>query len=180
MKEMVGKKVQEIEKIQNEILQIEQQIKEWDSCRDLLTETGERLENIVQKALFDLGFDTRKTEKGFPVDLQNKELVVEITGIKGSVGAGSNKIAQIGRFAENFRKNEKLVLIVNTYMDQSPKERKGKMNFSPEMTKYLESLSVCFMTTPTLFALWKNVIQKETDARKIREKILNKVGELSA
>lgn len=180
LKESVDVKVQEIEKIQKEILQIEQQLKEWDSYRDLLTETGERLENIVKKALVDLGFDIRKTEKGFPADLQNKELVVEITGIKGCIGAGSNKVAQIGRFAENFRKNEKIVLIVNTYMDESPKERKDKMDFSPEMTKYLESLSVCFMTTQTLFDFWKKVIEKKTEARKIREKILSNVGELSA
>ena len=180
LKEMVNNKLSEIEEIQKEISQIQKQIKVRDSYRDLLTQTGDRLENIVQKTLFDLGIDTKKTEKGFPADLYNKEFAIEITGIKGSIGADSNKIAQIGRFNENFKKYEKIVLIVNTYMDKSPKERKGKMNFSPEMRKYLESLSVCYMTTQTLFELWKIVIQKKTDLRNIRDKILNTVGELSA
>lgn len=75
MKEKVVKKLAEIDNIQKEISRIQQQINEWDSYRDLLTETGDRLESIVQKTLFDLGMDTKKTEKGFPADLYNQELV---------------------------------------------------------------------------------------------------------
>lgn len=105
---------------------------------------------------------------------------MEITGIKGNIGADSNKIAQIGRFNENFRKHEKIALIVNTYMDKPLNERKGKMNFSPEMRKYLESLSVCYMTTHTLFDLWKDVIHKKKERKHVQEKILSTVGEFSA
>jgi hypothetical protein len=178
-KENIQKKLSEIGKIQEEISQLQEQLQRLESFRDLLTETGERLENIVQETLENLGITTKKTEKGFPADLLNKNIAVEITGIKGSVGADSNKVTQIGRFIKNYQKREKVVLIVNCYMDTPPKDRKGKMNFSPEMRKYLESCSVCYMTTQTLFDLWKKVILGEKEQKSVREKILNTIGEVS-
>lgn len=180
LKKKEGKKVEDIKKIQEEISQLQMQIKSWDSYRDLMTETGEPLENIVQKTLRDLGIETRKAEKGFPADLFNKEVAVEITGIRGSVGADSNKVAQLGRYMQNFRKHEKVVFIANTYMNISPKERKGKMNFSPEMRKYFESLSVSYMTTQTLFDLWKDVMLGKKEQKRVREMMLGTIGEVTA
>jgi len=173
-------RIKGIEQIKEEITQLQQQIQKWDSYRDLLTETGEELEIIVQKTLNDLGIKTNRAEKGFPADLLNREVALEITGIKGCVGADSPKVAQLGRFVQNYRKQEKVILIANTYMDTSPQERKGKMNFSNEMRKYFESLSVCFMTTHTLLELWKDVILKKKEQEHVREKILNTVGEVTA
>ncbi len=167
-----------IEQIKEEITQLQKQIQKWDSYRDLLTETGEELEIIVQKTLNDLGINIDRTEKGFPADLLNKEVAVEITGIKGCVGADSPKVAQLGRFVQNYRKQEKVILIANTYMDTSPQARKGKMSFSNEMRKYFEALSVCYITTQTLFELWKDVILKKQEQKDVREKILNTVGEI--
>ena len=180
LKEKADKKVDDIKKIQEEISQLQRQIKSWDSYRDLMAETGEPLENIVQKTLHDLGIETRKAEKGFPADLLNKEVAVEITGIRGSVGADSNKVAQLGRYMQNFRKqHEKIVFIANTYIDISPKERKGKMSFSPEMRKYFESLSVSFLTTQTLFDLWKDVMLGKKEQKHVREGILTTIGEVT-
>ena len=88
----------------------------------------------------------------------SKEVAVEITGIKGCVGTGSEKVNQTGRFKESYHKGEKIILIANTYVDLPPKDREGKMDFSPEVKKYFESLSVCCLTTITLFELWKEVI----------------------
>lgn len=180
LNEQITKKLREIEKIQEEISQLQEQIQSWDSYRDLLTETGESLENIVQKTLADIGIKTKKTEKGFPTDLISKEVAVEITGIKGSIGVDSNKVIQTGRFIQNFRKQEKVILIANTYMETQPKDRKGKKNFSPEVRKYFESLSICYLTTETLFELWKKVILEKKEQKCIKEKLLSSNSEVTA
>ena len=127
LKEQKEKKLKEMKKIQEEITRIQEKIESFDCYRDLLTETGKPLELIVQKTLKDIGIITQETEKGFPADLINREVAIEITGIKGSMGVDSNKVTQTNIFIQNFREhNEKVVLIVNTYRDMAPKDRKEK------------------------------------------------------
>jgi hypothetical protein len=175
----INDKIEEIKRIQQEISTFRSQMQEWDSYRDLLTATGYKLETIIQKALADIGIKTKKTEKGFPVDLISNKVAIEITGIKGCVGVGSEKVIQTGRFKQSYRKREKTILIANTHMDISPKDRKGKVDFSPEVRKYFESLSVCCLTTMTLFQLWKEVMTGKKDPKDVKSKILKKDGELT-
>ena len=175
----IENKILDIKRIQQEISQLESQMQEWDSYRDLLTATGYDLEKIVQKTLLDIGIKTKKTEKGFPADLISNEVAVEITGIKGCVGVSSEKVNQTSRFKESYHKGEKIILIANTYMDLSPKDRKGKMDFSPEVKKYFESLSVCCLTTKTFFQLLKDVVTGKKDSKDVKRKILTKNGELT-
>jgi hypothetical protein len=144
----------------------------------LLSESGEGLEIIVQKTLADLSIKTERTESGFPTDLISNEVAIEITGITGCLGVSSEKVNQVGRFKE-IDKNKKIILIVNTLMNFSPKQREEKMSFSPEVAKYFEALSVCFMTTMTLFQLWKNVVSGKLEQQTVRTKVLAKVGELT-
>jgi len=175
----IANKIKDIETIQQEISQLRSQMQEWESYRDLLTTTGEDLENIVQRTLSDIGIQTKKTKKGFPADLISNEVAVEITGIKGCVGVGSEKVNQTGRFKESYHKGEKIILIANTRMDLAPRKREGKMDFSPEVKKYFGSLSVCCLTTKTLFQLWKDVVTEKRSSKHVRKKIFDKNGELS-
>lgn len=155
--------------VQEEISSLRVQIQEWDLYRNLLTETGTNLEDIVQRALKDIGLETKKTEKSFPADLRSSQIAVEVTGIKGSVGVGSEKVIQTGRFRELYRKGEKIILVANTYMDLPPQDRRDKKDFSIESVKYFESLSICCLTTMTLFKLWIDVITGEKTERRSQE-----------
>lgn len=175
----INGKIEEIRRIQQEISGFSSHLQKWDSYRDLLTATGHKLETIVQKALTDIGIKTKKTEKGFPADLISKEVAVEITGIKGCVGVSSKKVNQTGRFKESNHKGEKIIVIANTHMNLSPKDRKGKMNFSQPVRKYFEALSVCCLTTMTLFEIWKDVMTKKRDRGNVKSKILGKNGEFT-
>lgn len=180
LKNRVEKKIGEMKKIQGEIETLQQQIQSYDCYRDLLTETGKPLERIVQKTLEDIGIATKQTELGYPADLINNETAIEITGIKGCIGVDSGKVTQTNRYIQNFRKhNEKVVLVVNTYRDIEPKDRKGKMNFTPEMKKYLESLSISYFTTYSLYELWKDVILGKKTKEQVKGRILNAVNEVN-
>ncbi len=179
LKERINQKHSVINQLQEEISQLREQVTNWDSYRDLLTETNDYLENIVQKTLLDLGFKTEKTEKSFPADLLGKEIAVEVTGIEGGVTVSSNKINQVIRFRDNYRKQEKIVLIANTYRDLPPNDRKGKMHFSQPAALHFDNYSVCYMTTATLFELWKDVISGKKKQKDVKSKILTKIGELN-
>lgn len=133
----------------------------------------------VQITLSDLGIKTKRTEKGYPVDLISDEVAVEVTGTKSNVGVGSEKVNQIGRFKESFRKNEKIILIANTYMDLRPLDREGKMDFTPEVRKYFDAIDVCYLTSKTLFELWKDIINQKKIASTKARTILSHVGELT-
>ena len=172
-------KVENIKRIQQEISQLRSQMQEWDSYRDLLTETGDELERIVHKALSDIGIKTRKTEEGFPADLISNKVAIEVTGIKGCVGVSSEKVNQTGRFKEFHDKGQKVILIANTNLVLSPKNREGEMDFSPQVEKYFESLSVCCLTTKTLFQLWKDVVTGERTSKDVKRAIFSKNGELT-
>jgi len=175
----IANKIKDIEVIQREISQLRSQMQELDSYRDLLTTTGEDLENIVQRTLSDIGIKTKKTEKGFPADLISNEVAVEITGIKGCVGVASEKVNQTGRFKESYHKGEKIILIANTHVNLSPKNREGNIDFSSEVKKYFESLSVCCLTTKILFQLWKDVVTGKRGSKDVKKKILTRSGELT-
>ena len=172
-------RIEHIKGIQQEISKLRSKIQELDSYRDLLTATGEDLENIVQRTLSDIEIKTKKSVRGFPSDLISGEVAVEITGIKGSVGVGSKKVIQTGRFKESYHKGEKIVLIANTHMDLAPKKRVRRIDFSPEVKKYFESLSVCCLTTMTLFQLWKDVVTGKRHSKDVIKRILSKNGELT-
>ena len=174
----IEKKLKGIKLIQQEISQLKNQLYEWDSYRDLLSTTGDDLENIVQKTLSDIGIKTTKAEKGFHVDLLSKSVAVEITGIKGTVGTGTRKVNQTGIFNANYKKDEKIVLIVNTQMDIQPNKRKEEADFSPEVVPYFEAMRVCCLTTKTLFLLWKDVKLGKINADDIKRRIMTKNGEL--
>jgi len=175
----IGEKIKRIQELQQEISGLENQIKYWDSYRDLLTETGNNLENIVQRVFADIGIKIERTDPGFPADLIGKEFAVEVTGIRGCVGTASEKVNQTGRFKVSYHKTEKIILVANTHMNFSPEARKEKMDFSPEVRKYFESLSVCCLTTMTLFQLWKDVVLKKRNSSDVKKAILMKNGELS-
>jgi hypothetical protein len=179
LEQRIEKEFSDIKRIQQEVFQLRSQVQEWDSYRDLLTETGTSLENVVQKALVDIGIKTERTEKGFPADLLSNEVAVEITGIKGCIGVSSDKVIQTGRFKELYHKGEKIILVANTYLDLSPQDRRESVNFSPEVEKYFRSLSICCISTLTFFQLWKDVVTGKRKPRDVKKRILVKTGELT-
>ena len=179
LEQRIEKEFSDIKRIQQEVFQLRSQVQEWDSYRDLLTETGTSLENVVQKALVDIGIKTERTEKGFPADLLSNEVAVEITGIKGCIGVSSDKVIQTGRFKELYHKGEKIILVANTYLDLSPQDRRERINFSPEVEKYFRSLSICCISTLTFFQLWKDVVTGKRKPRDVKKRILAKTGELT-
>jgi hypothetical protein len=131
--------------------------------------------DAVRLVLREIGFETQRTKPGFPVDLLGKELAIEVTSIAGKVKSDSPKMFQLMQFFEKHRKNEKVVLVANTFKREFPSDRSGKQDFTPQVIGYMQSNEVCAMTCVTLFELWKLAKKDQTEAQK---RILQTNGEL--
>jgi hypothetical protein len=126
----------------------------------------------VKKILREIGIETERTQPAFVIDLLGKEAAIEITSTAGKIDSNSKKMFQLTQFIEKHHKNEKIILVANTYKREDPKTRTGKEDFTPPVIDYLKSNQVCAMTSLTLLELWK----KERSTAK--DKIMQTTGEL--
>jgi hypothetical protein len=175
-----------IETLESEIARINDELKKkteelkskWrklDKYRDVFSiHDGTQVE-AVQRMLQDIGIPTEKTRSGFPVDLIGKDVAVEVTSISSKIDSSSPKMFQLTQFFEKHKKNEKVILLANTYKRIRPSNRIGKQDFTPPVLDFLRLNNVCAMTSLTLLELWK-LAQK--DKAKARQLILRAVGEL--
>lgn len=164
--------------LENEIKRLEQSWGDRESYRGLLEADDCALVDIVQRALSDMGINTKKTRPGFVVDLISKDVAVEVTGTNNKIDVQSRKFSQILEFYERNRKNEKVILIANTYKHLPPSQRHGKMNFTPQVVETLKPKGVCLITTLTLLKLWTKLVNKKTTSQNVINKIMKTKGEL--
>ena len=172
--------------VQNDIKNLNRQLDDLrkeqarlDRFRDLVSPagTGEYLESIVKDVLLDLGIKTSRAPKGFPVDLLGDGFAFEVTGVSKGINVSSEKYNQTLRFLEGPRKNEKIVLVANTYKNKRPSERLVN-HFGKEVSKHLENRGVCLMTTLKLYSIWRDVLEGKKD-RETAVKLLKETnGEL--
>lgn len=170
---------QDIAKLQTEIEAIEANTSRLASFRDLLCEEGTPLEEVVKATLAELGIATERTEPGFPIDLiKGGVAAFEITGVADKIDAHSPKVVQIARFKEASGSGEKVVLIANTHKKTPPAERKGLMDFTPQVSLLLTAQKVCFLTTLDLFNLWVAVKNGRESKERAQLMILETNGRL--
>jgi hypothetical protein len=106
------------------------------------------------------------------IDLLGKEAAIEVTSTAGKIDSDSKKMFQLTQFIDKHHKNEKIVLVANTYKREDPKARSGKGDFTPPVIGFLKSNQVCAMTSSTLLELWKK--EKST----AKDRIMQTSGEL--
>ena len=147
-----------------------------DKYRDIFSVHEAPQIDAVRLALKDMGLETERTKPGFPVDLLGSDLAIEVTSIAGKINSDSPKMFQLLQFSEKHRKNEKVVLIANTFKREYPSDRIGKQDFTPQVIEFLKSNKVCAMTCVTLLKLWKLA---KNDQAKAKNLILQTDGELS-
>ncbi len=146
-----------------------------DKYRDVFSVHESPQVESVRVIFGDLGVQTERTKPGFPVDLLGKEVAVEVTSITNKVNADSPKMFQLTQFFEKHRKNEKVILVANTYKREHPSARKGKQDFTPPVIDFLKLRQVCAVTALTLLEIWKQCMDDPSKARKL---LLETSGEL--
>jgi len=143
-----------------------------EKYRDVFSGHEDPQVEAVKKILREIGIDTERTQPAFVIDLLGKEAAIEVTSTAGKIDSSSKKMFQLTQFIEKYHKNERIILVANTYKREDPKTRTGKEDFTPPVIDYLKSNQVCAMTSSTLLELWKK--EKST----AKDKIMQTTGEL--
>lgn len=139
MTQNILEKQEQIDNVGREIDELKQRKAAIQGYRNVLSDSGSALVEIVQKILKEIGLETELTPEGHPVDLLQKgKVAIEITGTTDNVDSDTDKIFQLARFQDNFRKGEKMILIANTYRRHDPSLRNHKMDFTPDVAEYLK------------------------------------------
>jgi len=145
--------------------------------RNLFSIDDKKITKAVQTILEDLGIKTTQTTEFDLTDLKSK-IVVQITSTKGKVEAQNTKINQLAKFIENQRKNEKIIIIANTYKDLPINNRTNKDHIDLSMKIFLETNNAIFLTTLSLYHLWKKVITNQISTQEASSLIQNEIGEI--
>jgi hypothetical protein len=145
--------------------------------RNLFSVDHKKVTKAVQIILEDLGIQTLQNTR-FDLTGLKGNIVVKIASTKGKVEAQNTKINQLAKFIENQRKNEKIIFIANTYKDLPVNERTSKEHIDLSMKLFLETNNAIFLTTLSLYHLWKKVITDQISTQEASFLIHNEIGEI--
>jgi len=140
---------------QSKISDLKSQRLELEKYRDVFSVHEDPQVEAVKRILKEMGIETERTPPAFVIDLLGKEAAIEVTSVTCKIDSNSNKMFQLTQFIDKHHKNEKIVLVANTYKREDPKTRSGKGDFTPPVIDFLKSNQVCAMTSSTLLELWK-------------------------
>jgi len=148
-----------------------------EEYRNLFSIDHKKITKAVQIILEDLGIITTQNTVFDLADLKSS-IVVQITSTKGKVEAQNAKISQLAKFIENQRKNEKIMFVANTYKDLPINNRTNKEHIDLSMKIFVETNNAIFLTTLSLYHLWKKVITNQISTHEASFLLHNEIGEI--
>ena len=146
--------------------------------RNLFSIDNNKIIKAVQTILKDLDLLTNPTTKLHQKDFERNRIIVQIISTKGKVEAQNNQINQLSKLIENQRKKQKIILIANTYKDVPINKRTNKEHIDQSMKIFLETNNTIFLTTLSLYNLWKKVITNQISTPEASSLILSEIGEI--
>lgn len=106
--------------------------------------------------------NVKKMEKGATIDLKvemdSMRFAIEITGVDDKIYKDSKKFGQILQYLPLKEKDEKIVLLANTYRNMGVEERAGKEHFTEPVTEIAGNNHFCLMTTADLYLMWRGFL----------------------
>jgi hypothetical protein len=103
---------------------------------------------------------------------------VQVVSLKGKAEAQNPKISRIMNLIENQKYKTKNLVVANTYEKQSPENKKTMQQIDAVTKLFFETNNTLFMTTQSLYNLWKKVTKKEISTQEAKTLILNENGEI--
>ncbi|MCW8802606.1 MAG: hypothetical protein OQK81_04540 [Candidatus Bathyarchaeota archaeon] len=103
---------------------------------------------------------------------------VQVVSLKGKAEAQNPKISRVMNLIENQKYKTKNLVIANTYEQQSPENKKNMPQIDAITKLFFETNNTLFMTTQSLYNLWKKVTNTEISSQEAAKLILNQNGEI--
>jgi hypothetical protein len=149
-----------------------------EEYRNLFSIDHKKVVKAVQLILEDLGIQTLPNAEFDLIGLKSS-IVVKTASAKRKVEAQNAKISQLAKFIENQRRNEKIIFIANTYTDLPINERADKEHLDVSVKLFLETNNTIFLTTLSLYHLWKKVVTDQISAQEASFLLHNETGEIT-
>jgi len=165
-------------------MKLQAEITDLEEYLPLLSATGDPLRDSVIKALRLCGLQAKPTEPGFTVDIlantpdEAKSFGIEVTGTEGPIKKDSKKLTQLQEFDRIKEKNEKVILIANTYRNLPIDERKSKENFTVQVVDYLRKYPFLLMTGLDLYKMAGDIISGTKKGHELVAILWNESGVL--
>jgi hypothetical protein len=145
--------------------------------RDLFSKDFKKIVHAVQLILEDLGITTRPTSI---LDLQDTKngIGIQITSTQGKIEIQNTKINQLADYFENQKQKLKIMFIGNTYNSLPLESRTNKDHLDVSIRIFIETNNSLFLTTLSLFRLWKKVLKNQITLKEVYSIIQNGNGEI--
>jgi len=161
--------------------QLKQGKKKFEEIDVLLHGYDKPLVNAVQKVFEDWGCEVTPTQPGATIDLKVKEPIknlqfaLEITGTINKINKKSYKVSQALQHLTQREKDEKIVILANTYREKKIAERLDE-NFTQPVIEIAEINKFCLMTTADVYFLWQDLLNGKRSKEEIIQSIFDTVG----
>ena len=145
--------------IRTELDALSEEARKLHSIVSMLWETGDPLADGVCDMFQELGYTANHTPKGHTYDVtinldETRRLLIEATGIDGSLKKDSNKIAQaLQTLQQDAGDGDRVVVAVNAYRKHSLEDREGLESVTDNALTLLQGLKANVVTT--LYGIWK-------------------------
>jgi len=148
-----------------------------ENCRNLFSVDDKKIAKAVYLILEDLGITPTQTTE-FDLTNLKSSICVQIVTTKGKVEAQNTKINKVARFIEKQRNKGKIIVVANTYKELPIKNRTKKEHLDVAMKLFFETNNTLFLTTLSLYNLWKKVISGQISVHEASSLIQNESGEI--
>jgi hypothetical protein len=145
--------------------------------RNLFSVDDKKVTETVYLILEDLGITTTQTTKFDLPDLKSS-ISVKIISTKGKVEAQNTETNKVARFIEKQKNKRKIIVVANTYRDLPIENRTNIEHLDPAMKLFFETNNTLFLTTLSLYNLWKKVIAGQISVQEASSLIQNQKGEI--
>src|SRR5262245_32569915 len=148
---------------------LKQEAREFERVGEVLWQTGSALTRGIRDLFTALQFETEMIGHGSNYDLAvrmdgGRRLLVEVVGGTGAITKKSPQIAQALRaIQEDAGEKDRVVLVGNAFCEKPPAARKEDP-VAPDALRLIQGLGANFVTTATLFGIWRYSLQNLQEA----------------
>ena len=143
--------------------------------RNLFSADCEKITKAVYLILEELGITATTI---FDVTYPKNSVQVHVITSKGPVESQNPQINNIASLIENQITQTKIMVVANTYNEQPIENRTNKEQIDSVTKLFFETNNVLFMTTLSLYNLWKRVVTNQISVHEASTLIQNQNGEI--
>ncbi len=149
------------------------ELNENEKYRNLFSIDDKKITKAVYLILKDLGITPTQTTQ---FDLS--KISVQIISTKGKLEAQDTEINKIISNIEKQKNKRKIIVVANTYKELPTKNRKNKQQLDSTMKLFFKTNNTIFLTTLSLYNLWKKVVSGKISVLEASTLIKNQCGEI--